>query len=79
MASSEEVTASLIALNSSVNQLTQQVAIANGVIQAQANRIQALEGVQGSQAQDGERKPFKRTIDTKVLSPEPFTAKDDPQ
>ena len=77
MASAQEITESLVALNATVQQLTSQIANANGVIQAQAVRIQTLEGAQGAQGHDGERKPFKRMIDTKVLSPAPFTAKDE--
>ena len=77
MASAQEITESLVVLNATVQQLQSRIVNAAGVIQAQSVRIQQLEGAQGAQEGDGGRKHLKRTIDIKVLAPDPFTAKDE--
>ena len=76
-ATAQELTDNLVALSSTVQTLNVQLLVANGLIQEQSVRIQTLEGRQGAQAGEGERKPFERVFDMKNHGPDPFTIKDE--
>ena len=82
MANASEVTASIVALNATVLSLQQRMAEASNVIAAQSAKVQQLEAQVASAAGASgfaprePREPYKRTIDLKVLLPDPFLAKD---
>ena len=83
MANASEVTASIVALNATVLSLQQRMAEASNVIAAQSAKVQQLEAQVASAAGASgfaprePREPYKRTIDLKVLLPDPFLAKDE--
>ena len=77
MATAQELTDNLVALSTTVQTLTTQLAVANGLIQEQSVRINTLEGRNGAQGAEGAGRPFERVFDMKNHGPDPFTAKDE--
>jgi hypothetical protein len=83
MANPSEVTAPIVALNATVLSLQQRMAEASNVIAAPSAKVQQLEaqvataaGASGFAPREP-REPHKRTIDLKVLLPDPLLAKDE--